>query len=301
MSHLPVDIGWMRLFVEIAREGSLSAAARVQGLSQPAVSYQIRQLEASFGRPLLHRQHRGVSLTEEGKRLLAIAEKTVSDVDALAEDLRAEVKRPALRLCTDYAFATLWLIPRMHSFRQLYPDFDIQIVSTQRLESDWAEEAEIAVAFGSRAQFGHAGEMIMPERVVPVCSQAFLQAEETSLLSLSRAPLIHLDTALSSPWFDWASYFAAMEIRREAEPLGGDVSFNNYAMVVQAALGGQGMALGWLGLVDSMAASGMLVTAGPELSDMDRGYWVLAPRSQDRNIDRLTEWLKTEAAASPPL
>ena len=54
--------------------------------------------------------------------------------------------------------------------QELYPDFDIQIVSTQRLDADWAEEAEIAVAFGSRAQFGHAGEMIMPERVVPVCS-----------------------------------------------------------------------------------------------------------------------------------
>lgn len=299
MSNLPVDIGWMRLFVAIDREGSLSAAARAQGLSQPAVSYQIRQLEASFGRPLLHRQHRGVALTDEGRRLLAIAEKAMGDIDALADDLRAEVKRPALRLCTDYAFATLWLIPRMHTFRLLYPDFDIQIVSTQRLDADWAEEAEIAVAFGSRAQFGHAGEMIMPERVVPVCSQAFLQAEKPPSAALARAPLIHLDTALTSPWFDWASYFAARSIRREAEPASGDVSFNNYAMVVQAALGGQGMALGWLGLVDSMIASGMLVTAGPEISDMDRGYWVLAPRSRDRNIDRLTDWLKAEAAAQP--
>jgi DNA-binding transcriptional LysR family regulator len=187
----------------------------------------------------------------------------------------------------------------MHTFRLLYPDFDIQIVSTQRLDPDWAEEAEIAVAFGSRAQFGHAGEMIMPERVVPVCSQAFLQAEASTPRTLSQAPLIHLDTALNSPWFDWASYFAARTIRRETASVSGDVSFNNYAMVVQAALGGQGMALGWLGLVDSMISSGMLVTAGPELSDTDRGYWILAPRSQDRNIDRLTDLLKAEAAAQP--
>ncbi|MCJ8517933.1 putative choline sulfate-utilization transcription factor [Pseudorhizobium tarimense] len=298
MSNLPIDIGWLRLFVEIAREGSLSAAARLQGLSQPAVSYQIRQLEEAFGVSLLHRKHRGVGLTDEGKRLLDIASRAVADIDALAEDLRAEVKRPALRLCTDYAFATLWLIPRMHAFRLLYPDFDIQIVSTQRLETDWAEGAEIAVAFGSRAQFGHSGQMIMSERVVPVCSHSFFQGKDDDPAQwLSLEPLIHLDTALASPWFDWASYLSAFGIRRSTEPASGDVSFNNYAMVVQAALGGQGLAIGWLGLVDSMLASGMLVTAGPELADEDRGYWVLPSASRDRNVDRLTEWLLAEAAA----
>ena len=302
MTKPPVDLGWLRLLVDIAQQGSLSGAARARGLSQPAVSYQIRQMEESFGVPLLHRRQRGVTLTAEGKRLLEIARRTVTEIDQLAEDLRTELRRPAIRLCTDYAFATLWLIPRMHAFRLLYPDFDIQIVSTQRLDTDWADGAEIAVAFGSRAQFGHSGRMIMPERVVPVCSQSFLQgevpAETDPAVILAHAPLIHLDTALSSPWFDWAGYFSTVGIRRQSGPASGDVSFNNYAMVVQAALGGQGLAIGWLGLVDSMIASGMLVTAGPEVTDSDRGYFVLSARPRDRNIDRLTEWLTTEAGGA---
>lgn len=79
MSDPQVDLAWMRLLVEIDRKGSLSAAAEALGLSQPAVSYQIRLLEQRFGLPLLQRLHRGVRFTEEGRRLLAIAERTVSD------------------------------------------------------------------------------------------------------------------------------------------------------------------------------------------------------------------------------
>jgi len=296
--RVPVDLGWFRLLVEIVRHGSLSAAARKQGLSQPAVSYQIRRLEAAFGVPLLHRQHRGVALTEDGKRVFEIAARTVSDIDDLAESFRADIKRPAIRLCTDYAFAALWLIPRMHAFRLLYPDFDIQIISTQRLAPDWTDEADIAVAFGTRAEFGQSGRMVMPERVVPVCSRSFLDrhGETGTDMLLSQGSLIHLDTALVSPWFDWKGYFAETGIRRQSEPGSGDVSFNNYTMVVQAALGGQGLALGWFGLIDSLT-SGMLVAAGPDVGAADRGYWMLGSKSKHPDADRLAEWLMGEADA----
>ena len=72
------ELGWMRIFVEVARLGSLSAAAAVLGLTQPAVSYQIRRLEEQFGVSLLRRQHRGVELTAEGVRLFQVAAKAVA-------------------------------------------------------------------------------------------------------------------------------------------------------------------------------------------------------------------------------
>ena len=97
MSEPPVDLAWMRILVEIDRRGSLSAAAQTLGLSQPAVSYQIRVLEQRFGLPLLHRLHRGVRFTEEGSRLLAIAERTVTEVDALQRSLNARRRRPTVR------------------------------------------------------------------------------------------------------------------------------------------------------------------------------------------------------------
>ncbi len=292
----PVDLGWLRLLVAISRHGSLSAAARMHGVSQPAVSYQIRQLEAAFGVPLLVRQHRGVALTSEGQKILEVVERTVSEIDTLAGQFHARSKRPALRLCTDYAFAALWLIPRMHGFRLLYPDLDIQIVSTQRLEPDWSEGAEIAVAFGTKAQFSHSGRLLMPERVVPICSQALLERAGEQAVLLSTAPLVHLDTTVSSPWFNWLSYFEGTGIHHQRPSGSGDLSFNTYAMVVQAAVGGQGVALGWLGLIDPLLASGTLVRAGPELAAKDRGYWVITSRSPHPNGERLAEWLLAEAS-----
>jgi DNA-binding transcriptional LysR family regulator len=161
MSEPQVDLAWMRLLVEVDRKGSLSAAAEALGLSQPAVSYQIRLLEQRFGLPLLQRLHRGVRFTEEGRRLLEIAERTVSDVDSLQRSLRTARRGPTVRLATDYAFSSLWLIPRMHVFRQSHPEIDLQIVATQRLGHHWREDADLAVAFGTGSEFG-AGSTGLP-------------------------------------------------------------------------------------------------------------------------------------------
>ncbi|MFN7010943.1 MAG: choline sulfate utilization transcriptional regulator [Allorhizobium sp.] len=297
MADATVDLGWMRLLVEIGRLGSLSAAARARGLSQPAVSYQIRQLEQSFGVPLLRRLHRGVALTDEGRRVFDIAARAVSELDELERTIRAAGQRPVIRLCTDYAFASLWLIPRMHAFRQSHPQLDLQIVATQRLNPAWAEDCDIAVAFGSLSEIGGQGVLLMPERVVPICTPAFLDRHGPFDRSdaLTGVPLIHLDAAVPSPWFEWPSYLAQAGIGRKADAAQGDMSFNTYAMVIQAALAGQGLALGWLGLVDQLIESGMLCRAGALLERQERGYWLIVPEARRGTVAELATWLVGEA------
>lgn len=297
MADAPVDLGWMRLLVEIGRRGSLSAAARARGLSQPAVSYQIRLLEQSFGAPLLRRLHRGVALTDEGRRVFDIAARTVQELDEVERVIRAASQRPVIRLCTDYAFSSLWLIPRMHAFRQSHPELDLQIVATQRLASDWEEGADIAVAFGSHGEFGQDAILLMPERVVPVCTPAFLERHGPfdHPEALTAIPLIHLDAAVPSPWFEWPSYLGRTGTSRKPDAGHGDMSFNTYAMVIQAALGGQGLALGWLGLVDQTLDSGLLCPAGGVLEGADRGYWLLVPRARRASVAQLAAWLVKEA------
>lgn len=302
MTDAPVDLGWMRLLVEIGRRGSLSAAARARGLSQPAVSYQMRQLEQSFGVPLLRRLHRGVALTDEGRRVFDIAARTVAELDELERVIRAAGNRPVIRLCTDYAFSSLWLIPRMHAFRQSHPELDLQIVATQRLAPGWEEDSDIAVAFGSRGEFGQEAILLMPERVLPICTPAFLAKhgpfDEPG--ALAGVPLIHLDAAVPSPWFEWTSYLAEAGTGRKADAMLGDMSFNTYAMVIQAALAGQGLALGWLGLVDQIIDSGMLCRAGAVLERKERGYWLLVSRARRAGVEQLADWLVAEANGGGP-
>ncbi|RKE85338.1 LysR family transcriptional regulator [Rhizobium sp. AG855] len=298
MAEAPVDLGWMRLLVEVARRGSLSAAADAMGLSQPAVSYQVRLLEQRFGVPLLKRLHRGVSLTDEGRRLLQIAERTVRDVDTLKRDIRRGRRRPVIRLVTDYAFSSLWLIPRMPGFRQAHPQIDLQIVASQRLASDWQEEGDLAVAFGARADFAGDAMLLMPERVVPVCAPALLARwTQDDGSAMADTPRIHLEAEPGSPWLDWRSYAAAAGTSLEPGSVPGDLRFNTYAMVVQAALGGQGMALGWLGVIDQFLEAGLLVPAGECVEVPDRGYWLLGGSEQGA-VMQLRAWLQDETGAA---
>ncbi|WP_042119897.1 choline sulfate utilization transcriptional regulator [Rhizobium etli] len=296
MSERPPELGWMRLFLEVARLGSLSAAAAHLGLTQPAVSYQIRRLEEQFGVSLLRRRQRGVELTVEGERLLEVTAKAVGDIDALARSFRVEAQRPVVRLRTDYAFSALWLIPRMDGFRRLHPETDMQIVATQRLAAGFRDEADVAVVFGTRDEFGAVGRLLLPESIVPVCTRGFLDRNGPfdDPRQLAKARLIHLDAPLPSPWFDWRTYLAEFSVPRDTHAGRGDISFNTYSLVIQAALTEQGVAIGWMGLVDTLLSAHMLVEAGPPLEASDRGYWLVPPRSPNVHSERLSAWLSDE-------
>lgn len=293
MSDRPLDLGWMRIFTEVARRGSLTAAATSLRLTQPAVSYQIRRLEDDLGVILIRRKHRGIELTGEGQRLFDIVAHNVDAIDLLARQLRRSDDRQTIRLHTDYAFSSLWLIPRMHGFRSLNPDINIQIVATQNPLGEGKHDSDVMIIFGTREEAGEGSVLLLSEKVMPVCSPALLIDTPSSRLiaELSRRKLIHLENTSQAQWLDWPAYFHHFDVQRGVEQEGGDISFNNYAMVVQATIGEQGFALGWAGLVDPLVEAGVLVAAGPSLDMPGRGYWLMRPKSKDSFVGKLTNWL----------
>ena len=292
----------MRVFVETARRGSLSSAAVSLGLTQPAVSYQIRRIEEQTGFAVLRRRPQGVELTASGRKLFEIAERAVAEIDALMREHNAAAARPALRLRTDYAFSSLWLLPRMHQFRLLHPDIDIQIVATQRYQPEEMLDGDIAIVFGDRAEAGAAASLLLLEEVVPVCTQAYLERNGpfADPGDIARARLIHLDAVTPSPWFDWNRYFGELGLTRDLIANQGDFSFNTYSLVTQAAIEDQGVALGWMGLVDGYLRSRVLVPAGPAVQASHRGYWLVPPLTASVHSEQLVAWLKTETAINAP-
>lgn len=296
MSERPLDLGWMRIFTEVARQGSLTAAAASLRLTQPAVSYQIRKLEEELGVPLIRRKHRGIELTAEGQKLFDIVSRNVDAIDLLAQQLRRTEERQTIRLHTDYAFSSLWLIPRMHGFRALNPDINIQIVATQNPLGQGKHDSDVMIIFGTRQEAGEGAVLLLSEKVTPVCSPALLAGTSApaTVADFSRRKLIHLENTSQAHWFDWPAYFKHFGLPRDPEHDGGDISFNNYTMVVQATIGEQGFALGWAGLVDPLLEAGVLVTAGPSLDAPGRGYWLMRPKSSDSAVRKLTGWLIDE-------
>ncbi len=296
MSDRPLDLGWMRIFTDVARRGSLTAAAASLRLTQPAVSYQMRKLEDELGVAIIRRKHRGIELTAEGQKLFDIVSRNVDAIDLLAQQLRRTEDRQTIRLHTDYAFSSLWLIPRMHGFRALNPDINIQIVATQDPLGQGKHDSDVMIIFGTRQEAGDGAVLLLSEKVTPVCSPALLAdaAAAASVADLTRLKLIHLENTSQAHWFDWPSYFKHFGVLRGPENDGGDISFSNYTMVVQATIGEQGFALGWAGLIDPLLEAGVLVTAGPSLDAPGRGYWLMRPKNSDNAVRKLTGWLIDE-------
>lgn len=294
----PVDLGWMRVFVAVCRAGSLSGAARALHLTQPAVSYQIRRAEAEFGAALLARQPRGVAPTEAGQALLAILGPGLDQVDALADRLRRGRGPALLRLHTDYAFSGLWLIPRIHRFRDARPETGLQIIASQHSDLGQLQPGDIAVVFGSPATLGPGATLLIEEQVVPVCSPDY--ARRHGIGGFGAARLIHLDSPDPAAWFDWRRYLAAIGQQAALAGDPGRLRFNTYSLVIDAALAGEGVALGWGGLVDPLLAQGRLVRFGPGRVAPGRGYCMVERGPPAPAAQGLRDWLVAESAAPAP-
>jgi putative choline sulfate-utilization transcription factor len=294
MADRTLELGWLRILTEVGRSGNLTVAARRLGLTQPGVSYQIRRVEEALGVPLLERHHRGVSLTRDGRRLFDLAARQVEEMDRLADDIRGQQARPTVRLFTDYAFSSLWLMPRMQDFRGRHPEINLQIVATQSPLGQSRERGDVTVAFCRRADAGEDALLLISETVTPVCAPAMVEGLAGSRSELSRARLIHLDGPPAS-WLDWTGYFGRLGQHRPADRQDGDISFNTYQLVIQATLGEQGVALGWTGLVDDLVATGLLATVGDTVETPDRGYFLLEPVAGDGGASRLVTWLIGQA------
>ncbi|MFC6490753.1 LysR substrate-binding domain-containing protein [Nitratireductor sp. GCM10026969] len=285
MSSNPLDVGCLRLFALTARHQNLTRAAAALGMTQPALSYRIRQIEELLGVRLFHRRHRGLTLTREGEALQRAVRQGLEQIDEAVQSIRSRAATPVVRLITDFAFATFRLMPLMARFRREHPEIDVQIVATQSLLPGLENENDLAILFGNRVDMGGQARLLVPERVTTVCAPGFRDRfgpfdHPRRLLDM---PLIHLEGDDGSRWFTWQSWLAAAGVTDLATV--GSLSFNTYTLALQAAQSGQGVALGWRGLVDDLLAAGVLVPACDLTLETDRGYWLVQHKSPPPETD----------------
>ncbi|OMG69555.1 choline sulfate utilization transcriptional regulator [Burkholderia ubonensis] len=266
----------LRAFESAARLASFTAAARELGSTQPAVSQQVFQLEAELGVPLFERSPRGVTLTDDGQCLYEAVRASLDTLRAATATLRARREHGTLTLVTDFGFATYWLMPRLAGLKRAMPDVDVRVVTSQDFDAQ-RDHADIAILFGDGRWPSCTAARLFPEAVTPVCSPAFRAAhprvaQPGDLLDL---PLLHVQPTRPERWLSWRGWFDAHELAAPAAAHG--VTFNSYALVIHAALLGEGVALGWTPLVDELVASGQLVTLVDAPVVTSRGYFLVRP------------------------
>ena len=289
-----VSLDSLRVFEAAARLRGFTAAALELGTTQPAISQQVKRLEAQLQTRLFDRIYRGIELTETGQLLFEQVHQGLLAIDEGIVQARGRNQREVLQVATDFAFAAFWLMPRLQRFHKANPQVDVSLVTGERSQAMLRPDIDVAVLFGD-GRF-HQGESrwLFDEEVFPVCSPRLLQAKALLPEDLQRLPLLHLRGEQASRWFDWTGVFRAFGLASPPAP--GQLRFDNYTLLIQAAIAGQGVAIGWGHLVDALVEQGLLCRPMEGSLRSARGYYVVLPPRKRRGalIQRFVDWLGEE-------
>src|SRR5215472_10344347 len=262
------------VFEAAARRGRFVAAAEELAMSQAAVSQHVAMLEDELGTALFTRGHRGVGLTTAGEALRLAVQEGLRTLQSGVTAARRVRKKRTLHILTDFGFAAWWLMPRITNLSEMAPDVELRLITTQSDDVAGDPDFDLAILFGAGDWPGYRAQRLFQEEVYPVCSPAYLGDRALPTPEeISRMRLLHLRGPSALRWFSWDDWFSAMKLPPVSRP--DDLMFNNYQLVLQAALQGQGVGLGWAPLIDALVESKTLVrlSATPLMSE--RGYFVV--------------------------
>lgn len=278
------------VFEAAARLGSFTAAAAELHLSQPAVTRQVRALEVALDADLFARSANRSELTDAGRRLWG---HVAAGFDLIEGGLSELVGyNDTFVLAAHPGFAQQWLVPRIDGLRAALGERELRLRLFDRDEELTRGEHDASIRVGSGAFPGQSCRLLFTEVVVPVAAPwvAAMHGLTASSdpVALQHVPLVHMDDG-DRPWMTWPQWLGefGLTFSRQA----GRVLFQNYPMVLQQALAGRGIALGWRPLIDDLVDGGALVVVGPEVRS-DRGYYVTWRQgSPSPTVHSLIEWL----------
>ena len=281
------------VFEAAGRHENFSRAAEELTMTQAAVSYAVRTLESQLGVPLFHRSHRAVALTETGARFHADVSAGLARIQKSAEQIRAKGRETNVTLAASTAFASMWMLPRMPKFREDLPDIDMRIQTSVR-DLDLEEESvPLGIRGGDPASWpNYHAALLAPEVVSAVASPVFIESHgmPQTFAELAQLRLIHLEepARVACDWKEWLES-AGHAYRPQSRPL----AINDYVLVIQAALAGEGVALGWQHLIERQVASGALVPVSSHVLETGTDFYVVWPRSRELSTParKVRDWL----------
>ena len=291
----------LEAFEAAARHLSFTKAAHELSLTQSAVSRQIAAVESHFEVALFRRLHRALLLTEEGQTLLRAVAESLARLHEVSGQLRRDGKVKTVVVTTTPGFAGLWLIPRLAGFTASHPDVDVRISASYALVQLNRVGVDVAVRYQTEEAAGAAALRLFGEQFLPVCSPELLRAPATPLATpadLRHHVLLHMESDDNAHSPDWPMWLRIMQIA-DLKPAG-TLHFSQYDQIIQAAVNGQGVALGRLPLVAGLIAQHKLVAPFQSAMGSPRGYFLVQSDAGSRKpeVQEFVAWLRTEADAT---
>ncbi|MEA1652589.1 transcriptional regulator GcvA [Nitrospirillum sp. BR 11164] len=286
----------LRAFEAAGRLLSFRQAGEELLITQSAVSHHIRQLEDSLGVALFLRHARGVTLTEDGARYLAAVRQAFGLIAEATRDVRAQGARQTLRVSMVPSFAANWLVPRLDRFAAAHPDVDLILDPTLRKVDVPNGEADVGIRYGAGPQPGDglAGRLLHVDRLAPVAAPALLRRGPPlqAPADLLAHPLLFTIRPL-----EWRVWARAADVDLQAART---VQLTDYNIVLQAAVEGQGVAMGRALLVQDRLRAGTLVSLFPEVvvETPQVAHWLVwaAARAPTPAMTAFIDWIVAAVA-----
>ncbi len=285
----------IRGFVAVGRRMSITQAAQDLCLTQSAVSRQICALEEQLGVKLLARGYRSIAFTAEGERLFRSADGSVQQLqDVLGEIHTNGVVRP-VTLSASIGVTGLWLLPRLSRFQKLHPGVDLRVSANNRVADLRHDGIDLAIRYTTPSRVPDGAIRLFGESIAPVAQPSLGLKSLRSAQTLAKVTLLEFDNP-SHPllqWDDWLHALGWGEAKPQAV-----LRFNQYDQVIQAALDGQGVALGRLELIQPLLNDRRLVqlTAPKHRVETTHAYWLIRASEHPReDVNRVARWIEAEA------
>jgi len=300
----PLDL--LRGFESAARHLSFTRAGAELFLTQSAVSRQIQSLEEFLGLPLFERRHKALALTPGGQAYYRAVAGALDQLKEATRKVRAPRAGNVLTVTTTVSFASTWLVPRLSRFRREHPKVDVRITATHEVVDLEREGVDLAVRDCPVGAAPPGAIHLVGEHLAAMCSPAYLREAKAQGKPIDRPEdLVHHvilnlhDPTGRWPWLAWASWLepAGVEDFVPASTL----SFDQYDQVINAAVHGQGVALGRMTLAQELLGDMRLVALFGRSQRIARAYHaVLARGAAERpEVRQFIDGMQREIKPSP--
>ena len=275
MARTLPPLGALHCFEMAAHHGSFARAAKALNLTPAAVSQQIRQLESRLGTTLFLRHPRSVELTPAGREYATAIGLALDQIAVATERVVGHHAPHRLTIATTPAFAAKWLVSRLIDFQGRYPDLEVRLVTSNSLADMARQDIDVAIRYGQGRWPGLEATPLMHTDLFPVCSPALL-ARGPSLIRLSDLREHVLLRLMHDEWPTWLRHMGILEGEElETGEWRPGPRYADAGLMIQAALAGQGVALGQRVLVADDLAAKRLVRPFEATLPSAQSYWLV--------------------------
>jgi DNA-binding transcriptional LysR family regulator len=264
----------LRAFEACIRLGNFTKAARELNVGQPAISHQIHALERDLGITLFQRRGAQTIPTEDALIYYRSIAGGLSGMANASAAIRRSKRPPGLALATYPGIAMFWLMPRLSKVRQADPALIIRVTTAERDQDIPLEDVDCAILFGDGDWPGYECHLLMREMVTPIASPAVAArfTGKSRAAILESGPLIHLEDR-DHRWFTWSDW--RDQRSPETQRIHAGMTVTNHGIAIHQTLLGNGIALGWKGVIDELIGSHLLVALDREPISSERGYYLI--------------------------